>query len=235
MMFYPRASQPTHAKWEQLYPPTINVTNITTTAVKNDDGNSQISSSLNQAHPPIPPLLLATHLITDTVFESPPFSGLGPPGSDSDAMGIGTTSLPHMADLIDGDSTAYFSIYTNTNHNINLHANPQNTREHDAAATDPTLPNSQPVTTTAAKNTVSNDYEMRDANGITNSISTNNGDDESPADNENDDINAFIPPSCRDALVASLAAQDDWRRRWRTETTDGARGKLKMGFVGVPV
>ena len=49
------------------------------------------------------------------------------------------------------------------------------------------------------------------------------------------DINSTVPPDCRRALATALAVQAGWRERWHTETTDGARGKLKMGFVGVPV
>ena len=49
------------------------------------------------------------------------------------------------------------------------------------------------------------------------------------------DINTIVPQQCREALAAALAAQKGWQRRWHTETNDGARGKLKMGFVGVPV
>ena len=67
--------------------------------------------------------------------------------------------------------------------------------------------------------TTSADQEMRD------------GDDENTADV----TNTAIPPGCREALATALAVQADWRARWHTETTDGARGKLKMGLVGVPV
>ena len=54
-------------------------------------------------------------------------------------------------------------------------------------------------------------------------------------DNDHVEINTTVPKQCCEALATALAAQKNWQRRWHTETTDGARGKLKMGFVGVPV
>lgn len=50
-----------------------------------------------------------------------------------------------------------------------------------------------------------------------------------------DDILAELPPDCRKALDEARQKEQDWKSRWSSETADGSRGELKIGFTGVPV
>lgn len=195
MMLYPRASQPTHARWEQLYPPIID--NNT------KESSLQDRSSTSSNFPPLPSLLLVNHLTTDTVFESPPFTGLGVPGPDCDAVDIGTNGLSRMENLLD---------------DCNEVGQGSNVVPDMAMDID--------------KNT-DGDRDMQDIkpdNDTSRALGSNDDDDGGDIN-----VNTTIPQHCREALATALAAQKSWQRRWHTETTDGARGRLKMGFVGVPV
>ncbi|KAI9661068.1 MAG: hypothetical protein M1821_009395 [Bathelium mastoideum] len=49
------------------------------------------------------------------------------------------------------------------------------------------------------------------------------------------DVLAELPEECRAAFEATKQGEIDWRSRWGPETTDGARGKLKIGLMGHPV
>lgn len=198
MMLYPRASQPTHARWEQLYPPTTDNT---------EESTLQDRSSTSSNFPPLPPLLLVNHLTTDTVFESPPFTGLGVPGPDGDAVDIGINGLSQMEDLLDDCK----NVDDEVGHGSNVMSN----------------------TAMDVDKITNGDQDMQDIkpDSDTSRALGNNDDD----DGGDIDVNTTIPQHCREALATALAAQKNWQRRWHTETTDGARGRLKMGFVGVPV
>jgi chromatin structure-remodeling complex protein RSC7 len=50
-----------------------------------------------------------------------------------------------------------------------------------------------------------------------------------------DDILAELPPDCRKAFEDAKTKQAQWKRKWGNEVQDGARGKLKIGFLGYPV
>jgi chromatin structure-remodeling complex protein RSC7 len=50
-----------------------------------------------------------------------------------------------------------------------------------------------------------------------------------------DDILAELPPDCRKAFEDAKAKEAQWRQNWGNEVQDGARGKLKIGFLGYPV
>lgn len=50
-----------------------------------------------------------------------------------------------------------------------------------------------------------------------------------------DDILAELPPDCRKALEEAKAKELQWKRQWGTEAESGARGNLKIGFLGFPV
>lgn len=50
-----------------------------------------------------------------------------------------------------------------------------------------------------------------------------------------EEILAELPPECRAAFEDAKRKELVWKNRWRTEVEDGCRGKLKIGFSGVPV
>ncbi|KAF2432741.1 hypothetical protein EJ08DRAFT_686681, partial [Tothia fuscella] len=50
-----------------------------------------------------------------------------------------------------------------------------------------------------------------------------------------DDILAELPPDCRKALLEAKAKESQWKQKWGTEVESGARGNLKIGFLGYPV
>jgi chromatin structure-remodeling complex protein RSC7 len=68
MMCYPKITQPTHARWEEVPPSESDVPNI----------------------------VRRNYLVVDTYVQSPPFSGLGIPGPDGDFCDIGPNSLPEV-------------------------------------------------------------------------------------------------------------------------------------------
>ncbi|KAL1594137.1 chromatin structure-remodeling complex subunit RSC7 [Nothophoma quercina] len=70
LMCYPKTTQPTHARWEQV------------PATETD----------------VPPIVARKYLIVDRVFQQPPFAGLGIPGPDADYIDVGTNGLPNLAD-----------------------------------------------------------------------------------------------------------------------------------------
>lgn len=53
-------------------------------------------------------------------------------------------------------------------------------------------------------------------------------------DIENDMLDE-LPPECRRAIEDARKKEQEWKNQWRTESLDGARTKIKIGFSGVPV
>ena len=51
----------------------------------------------------------------------------------------------------------------------------------------------------------------------------------------NPEIIAELPEDCRNALLQAKREEDEWKHTWGSETTDGMRGRLKIGFMGYPV
>ncbi|EOD51063.1 putative nuclear localization protein [Neofusicoccum parvum UCRNP2] len=51
----------------------------------------------------------------------------------------------------------------------------------------------------------------------------------------NDEILAELPSECREALEDAQQKEQEWKSRWHTESIDGSRRELKIGFTGVPV
>jgi chromatin structure-remodeling complex protein RSC7 len=119
LMCYPKVTQPTHARWEEV------------PAEETD----------------VPPLVRRKYLVVDSVFQQPPFAGLGISGPDGGFIDVGTNGLPTL-------------------------------------------------------------------------------DDE---DEQN------MKPEELEAFARIKAEEQDWRSQWGGESTDGARAKPKIGFVGVPV
>ena len=50
-----------------------------------------------------------------------------------------------------------------------------------------------------------------------------------------EDILAELPPDCRAAFDEAKEQELEWKNRWSNERTDGARGELKIAFLGFPV
>lgn len=69
-MCYPKVTQPTHARWEEV---SANSTDV-------------------------PPLVRQKYLVVDSFFQQPPFAGLGLPGPDADFIDVGTNGLPDVDD-----------------------------------------------------------------------------------------------------------------------------------------
>jgi chromatin structure-remodeling complex protein RSC7 len=53
--------------------------------------------------------------------------------------------------------------------------------------------------------------------------------------NVTDEILAEMPPDCRAALLEAKRHEKEWKETWTSETNDGMRGNLKIGFMGFPV
>ncbi|KAF2785968.1 nuclear localization protein [Melanomma pulvis-pyrius CBS 109.77] len=66
MMCYPKTTQPTHARWEEVLP----------------------------ADTDVPDVVRRHYLVVDTYVQKPPYSGLGIPGPDGDFCDIGPNGLP---------------------------------------------------------------------------------------------------------------------------------------------
>jgi chromatin structure-remodeling complex protein RSC7 len=49
------------------------------------------------------------------------------------------------------------------------------------------------------------------------------------------DILAELPADCRRALEEAKEREMQWKSKWGSEHRDGARGNLKIGFLGFPV
>jgi chromatin structure-remodeling complex protein RSC7 len=67
-MCYPKVTQPTHARWQEVPPEESDV----------------------------PPLVRSKYLVVDSEFQQPPFAGLGIPGPDGDFVDVGTNGLPNL-------------------------------------------------------------------------------------------------------------------------------------------
>jgi chromatin structure-remodeling complex protein RSC7 len=68
LMCYPRSTQPTHARWEEVPPEESDV----------------------------PPLVRKHFLIVDTYVQKPMYAGLGLPGPDADFLDVGVNGLPDL-------------------------------------------------------------------------------------------------------------------------------------------
>jgi chromatin structure-remodeling complex protein RSC7 len=104
-LHYPKNSQPTHIKWEQLpvddedggasQEPTANESSEMT------DANSLLETPKSKFES-VPPIVARNFLVTDTIFVSPAISGVGDPGPDGLSTDVGPHGLPDVAsDLLD--------------------------------------------------------------------------------------------------------------------------------------
>ena len=98
LMFYPGITQPTHAKWEQIPPPSTayreQSKHLTNGDVPNGDYHHDKSNTTDLDTPTIfssiPPAISRNFCIVDTLFASPSISHAGDPGPDSLANGLGS-------------------------------------------------------------------------------------------------------------------------------------------------
>ncbi|KAF2085038.1 hypothetical protein K490DRAFT_68238 [Saccharata proteae CBS 121410] len=157
-LHFPKIMQPTHARWEEVpadpavsdegsNPGHKRLTNGTSNGANGHTHSAAQSHASDSIFSPVPPVVARNFLVADTIFESPPLTGLGVPGPDGDFHDTGINGL---ADL-------------------------------------------------------------------------------------SEDILSELPPECRKALEEAKEKEVEWKSRWSTETVDGARGQLKIGFLGVPV
>jgi chromatin structure-remodeling complex protein RSC7 len=70
LMCYPKVTQPTHARWEEV----------------------------PSEETEVPPLVRQKYLIVDSLFQQPPFAGLGLPGPDGNFIDVGPNGLPELDD-----------------------------------------------------------------------------------------------------------------------------------------
>ncbi|KAK5169503.1 chromatin structure-remodeling complex subunit RSC7 [Saxophila tyrrhenica] len=98
MMFYPKIMQPTHARWEQIPPPSTPAQaeqNLLTNGHTNDttpNGTHNDSMDLDHAPPqdttsstlfhPVPAVITRNFTVIDTTYTAPPLSHTGYPGPD---------------------------------------------------------------------------------------------------------------------------------------------------------
>ena len=112
MMFYPKIMQPTHYRWEL-----VNDEEDGDTPMSN--GISHLTNGVNGVHlngtshhhqrskpksntifPPVKPVVSRNFMVVDTVFESPPYNGMGVPGPDGDAFDVGPNGISGISDDI---------------------------------------------------------------------------------------------------------------------------------------
>jgi chromatin structure-remodeling complex protein RSC7 len=70
LMCYPKVTQPTHARWEEV----------------------------PSSETDVPTLVRQKYLVIDSFFQQPPFAGLGLPGPDANFIDVGTNGLPDLDD-----------------------------------------------------------------------------------------------------------------------------------------
>lgn len=154
-MHYPNITQPTHVKWEELdgelphkIPRSLtNGVSALTNGVHDVALNGAAGKESIGIFSPLPSIITRNFLVVDTIFQSPPISGLGIPGPDGDAVDVGANGLPDVSD----------------------------------------------------------------------------------------DILADLPLECRQALEDAKDKERQWKQHWGREVEDGARGALRIGFLGFPV
>lgn len=146
--------QHTHARWEQVHDVdedshmTNGVSELTNGVNGvHINGNHPKPTHSNTIFPPVKSIVSRNFLVVDTVFESPPCTGLGIPGLDGDTLDVGPNGLPDI----------------------------------------------------------------------------------------DEDLLSELPPECRQAFTEAKEREMEWKTRWASEAESGARGNLKIGFLGFPV
>jgi chromatin structure-remodeling complex protein RSC7 len=44
----------------------------------------------------------------------------------------------------------------------------------------------------------------------------------------------LLPPDCRTALLGAKEKEVEWKERWKSESEDGHRGRLRISYLGYP-
>lgn len=114
LMFMPKITQPTHARWEQIPPPPSTaapepklLTNGDSQPTANDDNINDpmaLDTRAPTIFPPIPAVISRNFAVIDTHYTSPPLSNPGFPGPDNlitdpTSGSTGLSSIP--AELVD--------------------------------------------------------------------------------------------------------------------------------------
>jgi chromatin structure-remodeling complex protein RSC7 len=107
-MHYPKITQPTHVKWEELTPEsnghsppkqTNGISQLTNGVHHvNLNGTALQPAPIHTIFTPIPQVVSRNFLVVDTKFEAPPISGLGIPGPDGDVLDVGPNGLPDVTE-----------------------------------------------------------------------------------------------------------------------------------------
>ncbi|KAJ5157419.1 Chromatin structure-remodeling complex subunit rsc7 [Penicillium canariense] len=99
-MQYPQIMQPTHARWERVPPADTRSTAELMTDIDSaakPDGQHQNQNPTPTIFPPVPPHISSRYVVTDIVYESPPYSNMGVPGPDGDLRNLSPNGLVSMA------------------------------------------------------------------------------------------------------------------------------------------
>lgn len=112
-MQYPQIMQPTHARWERVPPSdlgntaelmsTLSIANKSTTDAQSasaepaDSADKPDNQTQKTIFPPVPPHISDRYLVTDMVYESPPYSNMGIPGPDGDLRNMNPNGLASIA------------------------------------------------------------------------------------------------------------------------------------------
>ena len=116
MMHYPQIMQPTHARWEQVFPKSTvtahgefllpnetqgdDIINVLDDAMNIDGEVSKSKTDTNFSS--VPPVISRNYMVADTYFTGPPQPDMPYPGPDGDMYDIGPRDLTHVTqDVID--------------------------------------------------------------------------------------------------------------------------------------
>lgn len=136
LMFYPKIMQPTHARWEQISPSTLEVPKAASNGLTNgfhaDDSASMMregastragdvrASAQNTLFSDVPEAVSRNFIVIDTRYNAPPLSSIGYPGPDgmitdptSGTNGLASIS-PEIIDELPDDCRRAFELAKKT-------------------------------------------------------------------------------------------------------------------------
>jgi chromatin structure-remodeling complex protein RSC7 len=114
-MQYPQIMQPTHARWERVPPTDVRTTAelMSTLSIANKQSTTDSQSASAEPtdsadkpddqtqnttiFPPISSHISDRYVVTDIVYESPPYSNMGVPGPDGDLCNMNPNGLASIA------------------------------------------------------------------------------------------------------------------------------------------
>ncbi|KAF2665373.1 hypothetical protein BT63DRAFT_428339 [Microthyrium microscopicum] len=100
IVHYPKNSQPTHVKWEQLPSAGNEITQLQITNGVNgtSDLTNGHSEGITSGFSPVPDIISRNFIVTDTVFKAPPIAGASIPGPNSSLYDLNPNGLPEITD-----------------------------------------------------------------------------------------------------------------------------------------